>query len=105
METVKRKNLPGFITLIFFHIISFRSIIIRFLDTTTAWSIIFLGSQAHVASIRKRYWTLHKPFSKTAASYYETTIPILNGAGYNFRCTGRTFVHKHYQTSFFKVSG
>ena len=80
------------------------STVVRFLDGTTRWSIIACNSQTNHGTVRQVDRTLHQSFAERAASYNNSSVPILYCATDDFTGRGCVLIHQNDKTSITEIS-
>ena len=79
-------------------------LVIRLLYATAGRSIVAGNGQAYHRAVRQVDRALHQSFAESAPAYDYTSIPILNGSGYDFTGGCGIFIHQNDETAVFKLS-
>ena len=68
-------------------------LVIRLLYATAGRSIVASNGQAYHRAVRQADRALHQSFAESAPTYDYTSVPILNGSGYDFTGGCGIFIH------------
>ena len=69
------------------------SFVIRFLYAAAGRGIVACDGQAYHGAVRQVDRALHQSFAESPAAYNNSSIPILNGPGYDFTSRCGILIH------------
>ncbi len=69
--------------------------VVRLLNAAARGSIVAGYGQANHGTVRQVDGTLHKSLAECTASYYHTSVPVLDGSGHDFAGRSGVLVHQY----------